>query len=101
MMNQRIYLALVMIWLLALMPACRKSNADAAAGMAAAPGADRVATTLAELTQTVRKFAVEQRQAPKTLDELVAKGYLESIPAAPQGKKFSIDKNLQVQLANR
>ncbi len=95
-MNQRLYLALVMAWLLAPMPACHKSNSDAAAS-----GADQVATTLAELTQTVRKFAVEQRQVPKTLDELVARGYLETIPAAPQGKKFTIDENLQVHLANR
>jgi competence protein ComGC len=89
------------------MPACGKSNSGAssgtpsAAGTAGAPSADQVAATIADLTQAVRKFAVEQRQVPQTLDELVAKGYVNRIPAAPQGKKFVIDKNLQVHLANR
>jgi hypothetical protein len=105
--NQRLCLALVWGCLLALVPACGKSKSGAspgapsAAGVAAAPSADQVAATIAELTQAVRKFAVEQRQAPKSLDELVAKGYLDRIPAAPKGKEFAIDKNLQVRLANR
>ena len=105
--NERFCLGLAWACLLALLPACGKSNSGAssgapsAAGAAAAPSADQVAATIAELTQAVRKFAVEQRQAPQTLDELVANGYLNRIPAAPQGKKFAIDKNLQVHLANR
>lgn len=57
--------------------------------------------TLAELTQAVRKFAVEQRAAPTTLDELVAKGYLDRIPPAAKGKRYAINKNLQVYLANQ
>lgn len=59
-----------------------------------------MAATLAELTQSVRKFAAEQRQAPKTLDELVAKGYLERIPAAPKGKEYAINQRLEVYLAD-
>lgn len=54
-----------------------------------------------QLTQTLRKYAVEQRRAPTNLDELVASGYLAAIPSAPAGKKFAIDKNLRVYLANQ
>jgi hypothetical protein len=60
-----------------------------------------VTAQLAQLTQTVRKYGVEQRRAPKNLDELVAAGYLSSIPLAPSGKKFAINKNLEVYLAPR
>lgn len=53
---------------------------------------------LAELTQAVRKYAVEQQRAPKSIDEVVAAGYLSNQPTPPVGKKFAIDKNLQVYL---
>ena len=59
------------------------------------------AAVLSELTQTVRKFAAEQRRAPKGLEDLLAGGYLNKVPPAPSGKKFVIDKNLQVILANQ
>jgi hypothetical protein len=55
----------------------------------------------AELTQVVRKYAAEKQRAPKSFDELVAAGYLPSAPSAPGGKKFAIDKNLQVYLADQ
>ncbi len=61
----------------------------------------QIAATLGELTQAVRKYGAEQRSVPKTLEELVAKGYLSRIPPAPAGKGFAIDKNLQVYLVNR
>ncbi len=61
----------------------------------------QIAATLKDLTQLVRKYSVEQRQTPKNLDELVAKGYLSQIPEAPAGKKFAIDKNLQVYVSDR
>jgi hypothetical protein len=60
-----------------------------------------VSGVLSGLTQVVRKYAAEQRRVPKTLDELVAAGYLPSLPAAPAGNKFVIDKNLAVQLVAR
>jgi hypothetical protein len=60
-----------------------------------------LATVLSELTQAVRRYGVEQRRAPRNLDDLVAGGYLTGIPAAPAGKKFAIDKNLQVIVANQ
>ena len=55
----------------------------------------------AELTQIVRKYAAEKQRAPKSFDEIVAAGYLPSIPEAPAGRTFAIDKNLQVYLANK
>lgn len=60
-----------------------------------------LATALQELTQVVRKYAMEKRKAPKSLEELVTAGYLQQVPQAPAGKKFSIDRSLQVQLINR
>jgi hypothetical protein len=60
----------------------------------------RTASLLGELTQAVRKYGVEKRRVPKTLEELVASGYLSQIPQAPAGKKFAINKNLQVYLAD-
>ena len=57
-----------------------------------------IATMLGELTQMVRKYSMEQRRAPKTLEELVSGGYLTQPPQAPNGKRFAINKNLQVVL---
>jgi hypothetical protein len=54
--------------------------------------------TLDTLTQAVRKYAAEMRAAPKSLDDVVAAGYLAQTPEAPPGKKFVIDDNLRVQL---
>lgn len=56
---------------------------------------------LADLTQAVRKYAAEQQRAPASLEEVAGKGYLTRMPEAPPGKKFAIDKRLQVQLVNR
>ena len=55
----------------------------------------------AELTQVLRKYAAEKQRAPKDFQEIVAAGYLPSMPAAPAGKKFVIDKNLAVQVADQ
>jgi hypothetical protein len=54
--------------------------------------------TLDRLTQAVRKYAAEMRTAPKSLDELVAAGYLPEAPVAPPGKKYVIDQQLRVRL---
>ena len=35
---------------------------------------------------------MEQQQVPKDLEELVALKYIASIPSAPRGKKFVIDR---------
>jgi hypothetical protein len=60
----------------------------------------RTAALLAELTQAVRKYGVEKRRVPKTLEELVAGGYLSQVPQPPPGKRFAIDKKLQVNLVD-
>lgn len=64
---------------------------------AASPESD-TSKTLDRLTQTVRKYAAETHSEPKSLNELVAAGYLTEMPEAPAGKKFIIDGNLRVQL---
>ncbi len=54
---------------------------------------------LAQLTQVLRRFAVEHRQVPKSLNELVVAQYLAALPAAPAGKQFVIEpKHLEVVL---
>ena len=68
---------------------------------ASAAGEAKLAAVLAELTQMVRRYGMEQQSAPRSLQDLVAKGYLGEVPQAPPGKKYSINKNLQVYLADQ
>ena len=63
-----------------------------------AAGESDEAQTLERLTQAVRKYAAETRSAPKSLNELVAAGYLAEAPTAPVGKQYVIDAQLRVQL---
>jgi hypothetical protein len=94
--------------LLSLLIGCGKPPATAPSAAASQTNAPATAATdeaqlaavLGELTQAVRKFGVEQRRAPKTLEEVAAAGYLSRIPEAPSGKKFAISKELQVYLTN-
>ncbi|MCS7337321.1 MAG: hypothetical protein NZ739_03675 [Verrucomicrobiae bacterium] len=59
------------------------------------------AAVLAELTHALRKFSVENRRVPASLDELLRAGYLRAIPTPPPGKKFAIDpKRVEVVLAS-
>jgi hypothetical protein len=54
---------------------------------------------LAQLTQVLRRYAVEHRRVPQSLAEVVAAGYLTALPAAPAGKQFVVDaKRMQVLL---
>jgi hypothetical protein len=76
------------------------ASADSAAGGTLTDEA-RVSALLIELTQTARRYAAEQRRVPKTIEELVGDGYLTALPQAPRGKRFAINKNLQVYLANQ
>jgi len=63
------------------------------------PAGPDPAPMLAQLTQLLRRFSAEHRQVPKSLNELVAAGYLTALPAAPAGKQFAIEpKHLQVVL---
>jgi len=59
----------------------------------------QMATALSQMTQAVRKYAVEQRKAPKNLSEVAAAGYLSSVPVAPAGKQFAISQKLEVYLS--
>ncbi len=88
-----------MLLLMLLLVGCGKSAPPS--GSTGAADQARTDLALNELTQAVRKYAVEQRRAPLALDELVTNGYLAAIPSAPAGKKFAINKNLQVYLANQ
>jgi len=101
----------IVIGLVLLCVACSKSGnstapvsetpAPADTQSSSAPSNDaQVAALLGELTQTVRRYAAERRQAPKDLQELVTAGYLPALPQAPPGKRFAVNKNLQVYLAN-
>jgi hypothetical protein len=60
------------------------------------------ASTLESLTQSVRKYTVEQHHLPKTLDEVIRAGYISRLPDAPGGKKFALDlKTVRVVLVDR
>jgi competence protein ComGC len=87
----------LMVLLMLLFVGCGKTSP----GSGSAEDSAKIGPVLEQLTQAVRKYAVEQHRAPTLLDELVAKGYLAEIPSAPAGKKFAINKNLQVILAKQ
>jgi hypothetical protein len=96
-----IFLALGLVVLLA---GCgRQSTAretsPAATNAAGASSEAQIKATLGELTQLVRRYAMEQRSTPQTMQELVDKGYIAAVPPAPAGKKFAINKRLEVYLA--
>ena len=78
---------------------------NAASGSGAVPTAttapDSTAAMLSQLTQAVRRFALEKQQVPKSLDDLVAAGYLNSVPPAPGGKGWAVNKNLEVYLSGK
>jgi hypothetical protein len=64
--------------------------------------AQNAAITLDSLTQSVRRYTVERRQLPKTLEEVVRAGYIARLPDAPPGKKFALDlKSVRVVLVDR
>ena len=82
-------------------PEVRTTPKPAATETAAVTEAD-LSGVLAGLTQAVRKYAFEKQRMPKNLEELVAAGYLSTMPTAPAGKKFAIDeKKVQVVLTGR
>ena len=57
---------------------------------------------LGELTQALRKYSFEHQRLPKTLNEVVAAGYVKNMPQAPSGKRFEIDpKTVQVVLVKQ
>jgi hypothetical protein len=45
----------------------------------------------AQLKQAIQNFQITEERFPATLDELVSKGYLRKIPAAPYGMKIQYD----------
>lgn len=77
---------------------CGKKPAAQTAPPATEAQAD-ISAVLGQLTQALRKYSFEHRHVPASFGELVAAGNLGPIPAAPAGKKFTIDaKALQVVL---
>ena len=62
----------------AAIPAASRVTTNGPAADSGAPSMDesQMATVLASLTQAVRKYGLEQKRAPKNLEELVAQGYL-------------------------
>ncbi len=49
------------------------------------------AAALSAMTQALRKYSAEKQRVPATLGEVVAAGYLQSLPQPPPGNKYSID----------
>lgn len=76
--------------------------APAASTAPAGPGEADMGAVLRDLTQAVRKYSIERKQKPKTLNEVVAAGYVQNLPEPPRGKKFEIDsKTMQVVLVKQ
>jgi len=93
---------IVLAALLATWLGCGKSSSSRPATREPATAGEAELTgALAELTQVVRRYAAEQRRAPKTLDELVVAGYLSQVPKPPAGKQFAINEKLEVCLAKQ
>lgn len=107
---------IVLLWLPLAFLGCKKGRvasnstpadrtSDSATSVSGGTGSDIEAPDRArqlfELTQAVRRYGLEQRRAPKTLEEVAAAGYLKALPEAPQGKKFAINSKLEVYIANR
>jgi len=70
-------------------------------GKAAQPVQADPSAALATLTHALRKYSLENRRVPANLDELVRAGYVQTIPAAPPGKKFAIyPKRMEVVLVD-
>jgi competence protein ComGC len=46
---------------------------------------------LAELTKQVRRYSIEKRKLPQSVEDLVTAGYIQAVPPAPTGKKYAID----------
>jgi hypothetical protein len=80
-------------------PAASKSAAPSAADQS--PAQDETAKTVARLTQALRKYSAEHQRVPKSLNDLVAEGYISELPPAPPGKTFTFDDKLQVTLADK
>ena len=56
---------------------------------------------LDELTGAVHRCWADKGRQPRTLDEVVAAGYLKAIPTPPTGKQFVINpRTVQVVLAD-
>ena len=82
-------------------PAEVSTNPPPAVDAAPFPEAD-VAPLLDQLTQSLRKFSAEKQRVPASLDELVAAGYLPSLPRAPAGYKFTINpKRVEVLIVKQ
>jgi competence protein ComGC len=96
---------MLIVVLLLGVPGCQKS-ADSTSpkgnGSEQSSAAPDLTAVLNELTQVLRKYALENRGLPKTFAELVAAGYVKSPPPPPPGKKFEIDfKTSRVVLVNQ
>jgi len=85
---------------LCLATGCGKKDENKSAPM---PGVSaEVQTTLTQLTDAARKYNLEKRQPPMSLQDVVAAGYLKEIPAAPPGKRFVLNpRQVVVTLADQ
>jgi len=74
-------------------PGSNPLNAPADYVGALAKGKNKALTTvdLAQLNQAIEMFKVQEDRYPKDLDELVASKLINSVPAAPYGKKIAYD----------
>ncbi len=77
------------------------SSSSLQTGQSAHAAESDPSAALVTLTQALRKYSLENRRVPASLNELVQAGYVHTMPTAPRGKKFAINpKRMEVVLVN-
>jgi hypothetical protein len=60
------------------------------------------ASSQEKILAAMQSYVIDNSASPKSLEELVAKRYLRSIPAAPEGKKWVYNpESLAIELADK
>jgi len=55
-----------------------------------------------KILAAMQSYVIDNSASPKSLEELVAKRYLKSIPPAPEGKKWIYNaETLAIELTNK
>jgi hypothetical protein len=85
----------VMLALSVIPSACKKQTAENVAPATALAGDEapldpKVAADLEDINKLVRAYVQSTKVIPKTVDELVTRGFVRALPEPPPGKAFAI-----------
>jgi len=65
-----------------------------------APENGNMSKTLGDLSQAVRSYIVANHRQPTSFEDFVANSHI-TVPPAPPGKKYALDRRLRVILVNQ